>query len=143
MNRRLFLATGIAIMAMSPSFAEDKPKLPVTAELTGETKYVLDLGGQTAEEFEKSLKPEKNKFPMLPKPPKVDLMSSASFPLGSPPAFGPMIVQKNEWLACPPPLLRTAVRISSGTAFRLLIKSSIDFEARSGLSLSALLTLVM
>ena len=27
-----------------------------------------------------------------------------------------MISQKNEWLACPPPLLRTAVLISVGTA---------------------------
>ncbi len=60
-------------MMLNQAWAADKPSLPITAELSGETKYVLDLGGQTAEEFEKALKPEKNKFPVLPKPPKVDL----------------------------------------------------------------------
>jgi hypothetical protein len=75
MNRLQLLATGIAIMAMTTTWAEEKekPKLPVTAELTGETKYVLDLDGKTVEEFEKALKPDKQQLAKLPNPPKVDL----------------------------------------------------------------------
>ena len=42
-------------------------------------------------------------------------MASAMAPLGSPPALGPMMVQNMEWFTCPPPLLRTAVRMASGT----------------------------
>ena len=37
---------------------------------------------------------------------------------------GPMIVQNSEWLAWPPPLLRTAVRMFSGTLSMLRHKSS-------------------
>jgi hypothetical protein len=73
MNRRIFLAAGVAVMAMSHILAKDKPSLPVTAELKGEVKYVLDLGGKTQEEFEESLKPARNKLPKMPLPPKVDL----------------------------------------------------------------------
>ena len=73
MNLRILLSAGIVLMAMSRILAEDKPKLPVTAELTGEVKYVLDLGGKTQEEYEESLKPGKNKLPKMPQPPKVDL----------------------------------------------------------------------
>ena len=47
-------------------------------------------------------------------------MASARSPLGSPPPSGPMICQNMEWLTWPPPLLRTAVRMPSGTAFRSL-----------------------
>src|SRR5260221_9985844 len=49
------------------------------------------------------------------KPPKAELMASANVPFGAPPAFGPMIFQKKEWLECPPALFRTTVRIDSGT----------------------------
>ena len=62
-------------------------------------------------------------------------------PEGAPPALGPRIFQKREWLAWPPPLLRTAPRISAGTAFKSRIKSSTDFRSRSGLPARALLTL--
>src|SRR5260370_42552399 len=55
-------------------------------------------------------------------PPKAALISSASLPFGSPPAFGPMIFQTNEGLACPPPLLRTTVRMSSGTELQSRVK---------------------
>ena len=48
----------------------------------------------------------------------------ASSPTGCPPPFGDRIVQKNVWLACPPPLLRTAVRIASGTSFKFATNSS-------------------
>jgi hypothetical protein len=74
--------------------------------------------------------------------PKVDLMSSAILPVGCPPAFGPMMRQNREWLACPPPLLRTTPRMSSGIAFMLLINSSIDFFSRSALPAMALFKLV-
>ena len=48
--------------------------------------------------------------------PKVASIASLTSPVGSPPPVGDKISQKNEWFACPPPLLRTAVRISSGIA---------------------------
>ena len=51
----------------------------------------------------------------LSKPPKVLLIAEASRPLGAPPLPGPRIFQKNAWLLCPPPLLRSAPRIASGT----------------------------
>src|SRR5690349_20300621 len=51
-------------------------------------------------------------------PPNLLLIASASAPLGAPPPLGPMICQNMLWLACPPPLLRTAVRLSSGTLSR-------------------------
>ncbi len=41
--------------------------------------------------------------------PNVSSIASLIAPVGSPPAFGPKISQKNVWLAWPPPLLRTAV----------------------------------
>jgi len=40
--------------------------------------------------------------------------------------------QKAVWLAWPPPLLRTVVRISSGTLARSRSRSSTDFAASSG-----------
>lgn len=47
----------------------------------------------------------------------------------APPPLGPMISQNKLWLACPPPLLRTAVRMPSGTLSRLAIRSSKLFLA--------------
>ena len=41
-----------------------------------------------------------------------------------PPPLGLMIVQNIEWLAWPPPLLRTAARMSSGTFSMLRHRSS-------------------
>ena len=55
---------------------------------------------------------------------EVEVMALARSPVGSPPPLGFMICQNMLWLAWPPPLLRTAVRIASGTLFRLRIKSS-------------------
>src|ERR1044072_8456469 len=43
------------------------------------------------------------------------LIASAILPLGAPPAFGAIHFQNCEWFQWPPPLLRTAVRMSSGT----------------------------
>src|SRR5688572_33511407 len=50
--------------------------------------------------------------------PKAPVMASAALPVGAPPAFGAIRVQNSEGLACPPPLLRTAIRLASGSAFR-------------------------
>ena len=61
------------------------------------------------------------------KPPSSALMASASLPAGSPPLPLPRIVQNSEWLACPPPLLRTAVRMFSGTLSNLAISDSIGW----------------
>src|SRR5215212_11164569 len=49
--------------------------------------------------------------------PKEESMACARSPDGSPPPcpLGPMICQNIEWLEWPPPLLRTAVLMSSGT----------------------------
>jgi hypothetical protein len=46
--------------------------------------------------------------------PKVSATASPNAPDGSPPPPGFMISQKREWFAWPPPLLRTAARLSSG-----------------------------
>ena len=48
------------------------------------------------------------------KPPSSAVIAWARAPVGSPPPPGFMICQNIEWLACPPPLFRTAVRIDSG-----------------------------
>src|ERR1700736_6204903 len=47
--------------------------------------------------------------------PNVLLIAEARLPLGGPPALGPMISQNMVWLMAPPALLRTAVRMFSGT----------------------------
>src|SRR5438477_146066 len=51
-------------------------------------------------------------------------IAEPSSPDGSPPPPGPMMVQNMEWLRCPPPLLRTAVLIFSGTMEQLLASNS-------------------
>src|SRR5208283_917585 len=55
--------------------------------------------------------------------PYLALMALARLPTGDPPALGLMISQNMAWFQCPPPLLRTAVRIGSGTADRPLASS--------------------
>src|SRR5262249_2484359 len=76
-------------------------------------------------------------------PPNALLIAAARFPTGSPPAFGPRIVQNMEWLIWPPPLFRTAVRMFSGTIVQLLASSSsTDFPARFGADSSALFRFV-
>ena len=46
------------------------------------------------------------------------LIASASLPDGLPADLALRSFQKKEWFTWPPPLLRTAVRIASGTAVR-------------------------
>ena len=58
----LLLTAGLVIAADKPADA------PLEATLDGTTKYTLDLGGKTAEEFAKSLKGDQ-----VPPAPKVDL----------------------------------------------------------------------
>src|SRR5206468_9528076 len=72
----------------------------------------------------------------------VELIASASLPFGAPPLPGPMIVQKNEWLLCPPALLRTGPRIASGTLLRSAISALTSRLASAGWSLSALFAFV-
>ena len=78
----------------------------------------------------------------LSKLPNADLIASAIAPLGAPPAFGPMICQNIEWFACPPPLLRTAVRMSSGTLLMPRSRSSMLFDCSWGCFSSAAFRLV-
>src|SRR5258708_37276655 len=68
----------------------------------------------------------------LAKSPKVFLIASPTAPLGSPPALGPIQVQNSEWLWWPPALLRTAVRMSSGTWLIFLRRSSSGHVSSSG-----------
>ncbi len=70
------------------------------------------------------------------------VIASAIAPVGAPPAFGPMICQNIEWLRCPPPLLRTAVRIASGTVLMPFTSSSMLLDASSGAFSSAALRFV-
>ena len=74
--------------------------------------------------------------------PNLLLIASANSPDGAPPPFGERIVQNNEWLACPPPLLRTAVRADSGTASKLEITSSTDLDNNSSFPAKALFKFV-
>src|SRR5260370_12679559 len=79
----------------------------------------------------------------LSKLPKVLLMAWATFPMGGPPPPFFMIFQNIEWLMWPPPLLRTAVLIFSGTMAQLLASSSSTvLFARAGADSNALLRLV-
>ena len=47
--------------------------------------------------------------------PKVDSIAAARAPVGAAAGEPLMIDQNSEWLACPPPWLRTAPRIASGS----------------------------
>src|SRR5699024_4076869 len=73
----------------------------------------------------------------LSKLPNVPLILSANSPVGSPPPFGDNTFQKRLWLACPPPLFRTAVRMFSGTASKSEIKSTKDLFCSSALPSNA------
>ena len=61
------------------------------------------------------------------------VIASAISPLGSPPPLGFMIFQNMVWLTWPPPLLRTAARMSSGMALRSRMSSSADLLAQFGM----------
>src|SRR5690242_9447139 len=75
--------------------------------------------------------------------PNVPLMAEARLPTGVPPLPGPIICQNMEWFQCPPPLLRTAVRIFSGTIAQLFASSSsMLFEASAGADSRALFRFV-
>ena len=82
------------------------------------------------------------------KSPKSAVIWAAMAPVGAPPTpavpAGPMMFQNMVWLEWPPPLLRTAPRMSSGTAFRSRIRSSTDLggQRRGGLARAAF-TLLM
>ena len=70
-------------------------------------------------------------------------LADARLPTGAPPLPGPMICQNMLWFQCPPPLLRTAVRMFSGTIAQLLASSSsMLFDARAGADSRALLRFV-
>src|ERR1039458_4885050 len=60
----------------------------------------------------------------------------ASSPVGANPPF-PSVGHQKEWLAWPPPRLRTAVRTASGTASRFATSSHTVFSASSGYPVTA------
>jgi len=80
---RKFLLTGTAVLFMTAVLAvadkssadeAKKVKLPVTAKLVAkETKYKIDLGGRSADEFKKAL-PDQEKSGKTPTPPAVDMV---------------------------------------------------------------------
>ncbi len=69
-------------------------------------------------------------------------MAAASLPTGRPPRFGPSMVKNISWLACPPPLFRTTVRMSSGTRLKSAISSTTESEESSGMLLQGRIQLV-
>src|SRR6266567_4259770 len=71
-----------------------------------------------------------------------ELMASAILPVGAPPALGAIHCQNCEWFQCPPPLLRTAVRMSSGTLLMPRHRSSTLLAFSSGCFSSAAFRLV-
>ena len=76
------------------------------------------------------------------KPPRSLSIALATSPLGSPPPLGDMTVQNREWLAWPPPLLRTGPCRFSGSVLSFFTSSSTGRSAYSVPS-SAALTLLM
>src|SRR5439155_22155186 len=66
-----------------------------------------------------------------------ELIASPILPVGAPPALGAIHFQNCEWFQWPPPLLRTAVRMSSGTELMPRHSSSRLFEFSSGCFSSA------
>src|SRR5512132_3945422 len=64
--------------------------------------------------------------------PKEAAIASPAFPVGAPPALGAIHVQNLLWFQCPPPLLRTAVRMSSGMLLISRHRSSRLFDCSSG-----------
>ena len=76
------------------------------------------------------------------KSPNELLMASATAPVGAPPAPGAISVQNSEWFQWPPPLLRTAALMSSGTLAMPLIRSSRLLPCSSGCLSSAAFRLV-
>src|ERR1051325_1862144 len=78
----------------------------------------------------------------LSKLPNEELMASATLPVGAPPALGTIHFQNMLWFQWPPPLLRTAVRMSSGTVLMPRHSSSMFFELSSGCFSSAAFRLV-
>ena len=78
----------------------------------------------------------------LSKLPKAELIPLPIFPVGAPPAFGAIHVQNFEWFQWPPPLLRTAVRMPSGTVLMSRQSSSTLLPASSGCFSSAVFRFV-
>src|SRR5262245_41459208 len=74
--------------------------------------------------------------------PNAPLIASAALPFGAPPALGAIHVQNMLWFQCPPPLLRTAVRMASGTLLMFRQRSSMLLLCSSGAFSSAAFRLV-
>src|SRR5688572_20426875 len=78
----------------------------------------------------------------LSKLPNAELMASPALPVGEPPALGAIHFQNMLWFQWPPPLLRTAVRMASGTLLMPRQRSSTLLPCRSGWFCSALFKFV-
>src|SRR5688500_2425506 len=76
------------------------------------------------------------------KSPNAPLIASATAPVGAPPALGAISFQNIEWFQWPPPLLRTAALMSSGTLLMPFSRSSRLLLCSSGCLSSAALRLV-
>ena len=73
-----------------------------------------------------------NAFLKPSKLPHAASIAAARAPLGSPPPPGPITDQNSEWLAWPPPLFCTAVRMSAGTLEILRISFSMSQLSKLG-----------
>src|SRR5918993_4275798 len=78
----------------------------------------------------------------LSKLPNAELIPSATLPVGAPPALGAIHFQNMLWFQWPPPLLRTAVRMSSGMLLMPRHSSSMLLPCSSGCLSSAAFRLV-
>ena len=78
--RGLLLSVAVLAVAFAARAEEQKPAgsvkpegAPLELTISGESKYDLDLGGKTAEEYAKSIEDAKKAGGRMPAPPKVDL----------------------------------------------------------------------
>src|SRR6266498_1725019 len=122
------------------------PSTGVSPLLIGESWFAVETTARPVPSWISQVQPEPKRLTPASftaalsssRPPKVDSIAEPSDPLGSPPPLGLMISQKKLWFAWPPALLRTTVRLSSGSRSKVVSTSSTGRSAHSVAS-SALL----
>src|SRR6187431_1009045 len=115
------------------------PRRGTSVSMSGVSWFGVDLTASPVPSQTSHVQPEPNRltpasftcFFSSSALPNTSEIASASAPTGSPPPSGDMISQNSEWFACPPPLLRTAVRLSSGMASRFASTDSIGWSIHS------------
>ena len=80
-TNRIALVLSLVLACAATLRAEEKKPMgnvkpagaPLELTVSGETKYTLDIGGKTSEEYAKTIEDAKTKGGRMPAPPKVDL----------------------------------------------------------------------